>query len=45
MTVDEALSHLGVGRFQWCMLFVLGFSYMADAGEMLLLSFLGPDVT
>jgi len=44
MTVDDALGHIGIGQFQWCMLCVLGFSYMADAGEMLFLSFLGPAV-
>lgn len=44
MTVDDALCHIGLGRFQYWMLFILGFSYMADAGEVLLLSFLGPDV-
>eukprot|EP00210_Caulerpa_lentillifera_P009077 g8661.t1 len=43
-TVDEALAHIGFGRFQIVLLFVLGMSWFADATEILVLSFLGPDV-
>ena len=43
-TVDETLAHIGKGRFQSLVFFMLGFAYTADAAEMLLLSFVGPDV-
>ena len=35
----------GVGRFQLLMLLYVGFAWMADAMEMMILSFLGPAVS
>eukprot|EP00873_Tetraselmis_striata_P016735 jgi/Tetstr1/436999/TSEL_002738.t1 len=42
--VDDALTHVGFGRFQWFMLFYTGVAWAGDAMEMMLLSFLGPFV-
>lgn len=42
--VDEALTHIGFGRYQWFMLFYTGIAWAGDAMEMMLLSFLGPFV-
>lgn len=33
-TIDDALSHMGVGCFQYRMIFITGFMYAADAMEM-----------
>ncbi|KAK9841691.1 hypothetical protein WJX74_010182 [Apatococcus lobatus] len=41
-TVSEAIEHIGFGRFQLLMLLYVGFAWMADAMEMMILSFLGP---
>ena len=43
-TIDEALSAAGVGRYQWLLLLYVGFAWMCDAMEMMLLSFLAPSV-
>lgn len=43
-TLEQGINAAGVGRFQnWLMLYV-GFAWMSDAMEMMLLSFLGPEV-
>ncbi|XP_037120830.1 synaptic vesicle 2-related protein isoform X4 [Syngnathus acus] len=43
-TLDEALDALGFGMFQWKLLFLTGFSWVADAMEMMILSILGPQL-
>ncbi|XP_019727766.1 synaptic vesicle 2-related protein isoform X2 [Hippocampus comes] len=43
-TLDEALDALGFGRFQLKLLFITGFSWVADAMEMMILSILGPQL-
>ena len=43
MTIDEAIEHIGVGRFQWRLLLVNGLTWAADAMEVLMIGFLiGP---
>lgn len=44
-TVDEALAYIGFGRFQVILLIVLGMAWFADATEILVLAFLGPDAS
>ena len=41
-TVDDALDHMGLGRFQAFAIAIGGLAYAADAMEMMILSFLGP---
>lgn len=44
-TVDDAIERCGgFGRFQWFVLFFAGLSWLCDALEVMLLSFLGPAV-
>ncbi|KAJ4963594.1 hypothetical protein NE237_023533 [Protea cynaroides] len=43
-TVDEALSSLGFGKFQCLLLAYAGIGWVAEAMEMMLLSFVGPAV-
>ncbi|GJN32794.1 hypothetical protein PR202_gb21324 [Eleusine coracana subsp. coracana] len=43
-TTDEALSRLGFGRFQALLLVLLGTGWVAEAMEVMLLSFVGPSV-
>ncbi|KAL6657751.1 hypothetical protein ACP70R_005531 [Stipagrostis hirtigluma subsp. patula] len=43
-TTDEALSRLGFGRFQALLLGVLGTGWVAEAMEIMMLSFVGPSV-
>nr|CAB3458381.1 unnamed protein product [Digitaria exilis] len=43
-TTDEALSQLGFGRFQALLLVFLGTGWVADAMEVMLLSFVGPSM-
>eukprot|EP00736_Rhodelphis_marinus_P011399 Rmarinus@m.2383 len=44
-TVDELIEeHVGFGRFQWRLMFINGACWMADAMEMMLLSFLSVEV-
>ena len=38
-------ANTGVGKFQLLMLLYVGFAWMADAMEMMILSFLGPAVS
>lgn len=44
-TVDEAIEHIGEGRFQRRLLWVCGFTWAADAAEVLLIGFALPQVT
>lgn len=39
-TVDEVMEHIGVGKFQYFVFIICGISFMADAVEVSLLSFL-----
>lgn len=43
-TVDEALVAMGFGKFQGLMLVYAGMGWVAEAMEMMLLSFVGPAV-
>ncbi|CAA7016291.1 unnamed protein product [Microthlaspi erraticum] len=43
-TVDEALVAMGFGKFQLCVLAYAGMGWVAEAMEMMLLSFVGPAV-
>ncbi|KAJ0249371.1 Organic cation/carnitine transporter 7 [Hirschfeldia incana] len=43
-TVDEALVEMGFGKFQLCVLAYAGMGMVAEAMEMMLLSFVGPAV-
>jgi len=42
ITVDEAIETIGFGKFQLGMLMYTGLAWLADAAEMILLSFIGP---
>ncbi|CAF3519814.1 unnamed protein product [Rotaria socialis] len=44
-TLEECINHIGLGRFQWRLISILGFCSMADAVEMMLLAILGPALT
>jgi MFS family permease len=44
LSVDDVISHIGFGWFQARLLVLAGLSWMADATELLLLSFLSPAV-
>jgi hypothetical protein len=44
ITVDEAIETIGFGKFQLAMLAYTGLVWLADAAEMILLSFIGPAV-
>jgi hypothetical protein len=41
-TTDDALSMMGFGKFQALVLFYAGMGWVAEAMELMLLSFLGP---
>lgn len=41
-TLEECINYIGLGRFQWRLITILGFCSMADAVEMMLLAILGP---
>lgn len=43
-TVDDALDEIGIGKFQHLLTIYLSMGWLADAMEMLLLSFLSPCV-
>ncbi|GMH42232.1 hypothetical protein BSKO_10151 [Bryopsis sp. KO-2023] len=43
-TLEEAINSLGMGLFQFLLMVYVGFAWMSDAMEMMLLSFLGPAV-
>ena len=40
MTLNAAMEHVGFGRFQWRLLLVTGATQLADAMELLLVTFL-----
>ncbi|KAA0168327.1 hypothetical protein FNF28_02487 [Cafeteria roenbergensis] len=42
VTVDEFVERLGFGAYQWRLLLITGLAWASDAGETMLLSFLGP---
>ena len=44
-TIDEALNSLGLGKFQWLLMLYVGMAWFGDAMEMMLLSFLSPEVS
>ena len=41
-TVEQAIDYIGFGKFQMAFLAVTGLSWLCDAMEMMLLSFIGP---
>uniref|UniRef100_A0A2P2MQS8 Organic cation/carnitine transporter 7-like n=1 Tax=Rhizophora mucronata TaxID=61149 RepID=A0A2P2MQS8_RHIMU len=43
-TVDEALLAIGFGKFQYMVMFYAGMGWVAEAMEMMILSFVGPAV-
>lgn len=43
-TIDDAIEQIGVGRFQWRLLFVNGLTWAADAMEVLLVGFVLPSL-
>jgi putative MFS transporter len=45
LTVDEAIERIGVGRFQWRLLFVNGLVWASDAMEVLIIGFVLPAIT
>ncbi|CAF0796926.1 unnamed protein product [Rotaria sp. Silwood1] len=44
-TLEECIDHIGLGKYQWRLMAILGFCSMADAVEMMLLAILGPAIT
>jgi hypothetical protein len=44
-TLEECINYIGLGKFQWRLITILGFCSMADAVEMMLLAILGPALT
>ena len=44
-TLEECINSIGLGKFQWRLIAILGFCSMADAVEMMLLAILGPALT
>ncbi len=43
-TIDEAIERIGVGRFQWRLFFINGFTWAADAMEVLIIGFVIPGI-
>lgn len=43
-TFEQGLDAAGVGLYQWLLLLYVGFAWICDAMEMMLLSFLAPAV-
>jgi hypothetical protein len=43
-TIDDAFTHIGFGRTQILMFFFCGMAWAGDGMEMMLLSYLGPEV-
>jgi MFS family permease len=43
-TIDDALSVMGFGKFQALVLVYAGMGWVAEAMELMLLSFLGPQI-
>jgi len=44
-SLEECIDHIGLGKYQWRLISILGFCSMADAVEMMLLAILGPALT
>ncbi|CAF1106815.1 unnamed protein product [Adineta steineri] len=44
-SLEECIDHIGLGRYQWRLIAILGCCSMADAVEMMLLAILGPALT
>ncbi|CAF1209342.1 unnamed protein product [Adineta ricciae] len=44
-SLEECIDFIGLGRYQWRLIAILGFCSMADAVEMMLLAILGPALT
>ncbi len=44
-TLEECINYIGLGKYQWRLIIILGFCSMADAVEMMLLAVLGPALT
>lgn len=42
--MDEALTKMGFGRFQWLVFGYAGLGYFAEAMEIMILSFIGPQL-
>lgn len=45
LTLQDAIDHVGFGRFQWRLLLVCGVTWAADAAEILLIAFALPAIT
>jgi putative MFS transporter len=43
-TIDEAVERIGVGKFQWRLFFINGFTWAADAMEVLIVGFVIPGI-
>lgn len=43
-TIDEAIERIGVGKFQWRLFFINGFTWAADAMEVLIAGFVIPGI-
>lgn len=43
-TVDEAIERIGVGKFQWRLFFINGFTWAADAMEVIIIGFVIPGI-
>lgn len=41
-SLEECINHIGLGKYQWRLISILGFCTMSDAVEMMLLAILGP---
>lgn len=44
-SLEDCINHIGLGKFQWRLIAILGCCSMADAVEMMLLAILGPALT
>lgn len=44
-TIEQCINSMGLGKYQWRLIAILGFCVMADAVEMMLLAILGPALT
>lgn len=43
-SLEECINYIGLGKYQWRLITILGFCSMADAVEMMLLAILGPAI-
>lgn len=44
ITIDEAIDQIGIGRFQYRLLFICGLGWAADAMEVIIIAFVIPQV-